>query len=108
MSTIGEYLRSVRENKQISLNDVAKATSITTSRLNRIEHNAVEEPSPHALSLLAEFYELSIVDLYIRAGYLSDDILNKCPKIFNGVEHLNDDDRDHIQQQIDYLIKKRV
>lgn len=106
MSTLGEHLRSLRESRKLSLNDVEKAINITTTRLNRIEHNVVNEPSPRVLSALADFYDISIIDLYIRAGYLPDNVLNICPKIFNGIEHLSDDDRKHIQQQIDYLIKK--
>lgn len=108
MQTLGEYLHILRAKKGLSLSDVGKSTGITTTRLNRIEHDHTKEPSPHALMILAEFYDVSLIDLYIRAGYLKGDTLNTCPKIFTGVENLDDNDRNHIQQQIDYLIEKNV
>lgn len=108
MSLLGQYLRNTREEKKLSMGDVAKGTSITTTRLNRIEHGSVDEPSPSALKQLADYYNISIVDLFIKAGYLTADALNVCPQIFSGIEKLTDDDRKHIQQQIDYLIIKHI
>jgi len=108
MSSLGQYLREIREKKKLSMGDVEKETSITTTRLNRIEHNRVEEPSPTALKQLAEFYNISAVDLFIKAGYLTYESANMCPQPFSGTEQLTDEDREHIQQQIDYLIKKHV
>ena len=107
MSNLGNYLRNIREEKGWSLNDVYLNCGITDSRLSKLENNLYDEPSPKLLKKLAECYNISIVDLFIKAGYLSADSLNICPQIFKGIEKLSDDDRKHIQGQIDYIISKQ-
>ena len=107
MITLGQYLRSVRERKNLSLADVEKMTSVTTTRLCRIEHDSVAEPSPLALRSLAEFYSLNTADLFSRAGYLPSEPKNTNVHIFSDTEKLTEEDKQHIQQQIDYLIKNR-
>ena len=106
MITLGQYLRSVREKKKLSLADVEKMTSVTTTRLNRIEHDSVSEPSPLVLRSLAELYSLSPADLFFRAGYLPSESAHAEAYIFAGTEKLTEDDKKHIQIQIDYLINK--
>ncbi len=107
MNSLGTYLRNVREENNLSLNAVYNVTGITDSRLSKLENNNYEEPSPVMLKKLANLYQLSIVDLFIRAGYMTYDDLNICPQIFHGIDQLTDEDIKHIQNQIDYIISKQ-
>ena len=107
MRDLGSFLRNARESKGLSMNDVYIHTGITDSRLSRLENNSCKEPSPTILKKLSEYYSVSIVDLFIRAGYLTYDSLNICPQIFKGIEKLTDDDIKHIQGQIDFIISKQ-
>lgn len=107
MMSLGEYLRTKREELHLSLSDVHIKTGITDSRMSNLENNKYKEPSPALLKQLAQLYNISIVDLYVRAGYLSYDDLDYCPQMFNGIKNLSEKDIAHIQNQIDYLISCR-
>lgn len=107
METVGQYLRDVREARQFSMSDVEKKTKITSTRLNRIEHGDIKEPSPIALKQLAELYEIDLVSLFIKAGYLDTNSVSAFSRVFSGVDKLNEDEIRHIQQQIDFLNKRQ-
>lgn len=103
--TLGQYLRTVREQNKLSTRDVEKKTGITTSQLSRIECNITQEPSPTALRKLALFYNIKIIDLFQKAGYLnSEDVKTYMETCFKGIEKLDQEDKKQIQSQIDYLI----
>jgi transcriptional regulator with XRE-family HTH domain len=107
MAMVGQYLRAIREARQLSMGDVEKRTAITTTRLNRIEHDNIKEPSPTALKQLAELYEIDLVSLFVKAGYLDANSVSAFSRVFSGVEKLNEDEKKHIQQQIDFLNKRQ-
>ena len=108
MINLGDFLKREREKKGLSMNDVYIHTGITDSRISKLENNSYSEPSPIMLKKLAECYSISLVDLFIRAGYLTFESLNVCPQIFHGIDKLTDEDRKHIQGQIDFIISKQV
>jgi len=103
--TLGQYLRTVREQNKLSTRDVEKKTGITTSQLSRIECNITRKPSPTALKKLALFYNIKIIDLFQKAGYLDpEDVDAYMETSFKGIEKLDLEDKKQIQSQIDYLI----
>lgn len=106
MATLGEYLRSARENAGYSQKQVKEKTGITDSRLSRIERGVVTCP-PAELKTLADLYHASIVDIFIMAGYLTKDDLDCYQEVFHGVSELDADEREHIQQSINLLTKRR-
>lgn len=108
MNKLGDYLRYQREKRNLSLKDIQIETLITDTRINRIEKGLVKEPSPEVLKILAEYYELSIIDLYIKAGYLTDNSVCKEQRAFYNVDQLSENDFEHIQTQIDYLVKHKT
>lgn len=108
MKDLGNFLKLHRESRNLSLKDIQTATLITDTRINRIEKGLVKEPSPEVLKILAEYYELSIIDLYIKAGYLSDNSICKEQRAFYNVDKLSENDFEHIQSQIDYLIEHKT
>lgn len=103
--TLGQYLRAIREQNKLSTRDVEKETGITTSQLSRLECNHTRTPSPIALKKLALFYNIKLVDLFQKAGYLdSKDVDSYVESCFKGIEKLDQEDKKQIQSQIDYLI----
>ncbi|MDA3847289.1 MAG: helix-turn-helix transcriptional regulator [Vallitaleaceae bacterium] len=108
MNNLGNFLKLQRESRNLSLKDLQIETLITDTRINRIERGLVKEPSPEVLRILAEYYELSIIDLYIKAGYLTDNSICKEQRAFYDVDQLSENDFEHIQTQIDYLIKHKT
>lgn len=103
--TLGQYLRTIRKQNKLSTRDVERETGVTTSQLSRIECNITQNPSPFALKRLALFYNLKLIELYQKAGYLEfEDISAYTETCFKGIEKLSPEDKKQIQNQIDYLI----
>ncbi len=104
-NTLGKFLRSIREQNELSTRDVEKKTGITTSQLSRIECSKTQTPSPIALKKLACFYNIRLIELYQKAGYLDPkDVFDYLDPYFKGVEKLSQEDKIKIQSHIDYLI----
>ncbi len=103
--TLGQYLRTLREQNKLSTRDVEKRTGITTSQLSRLECNITRTPSPKALKKLALFYNIKLIELFQKAGYLEpEDMDTYMETCFRGIEKLNQEEKKQIQNQIDYLI----
>lgn len=109
MNSIGTYLKKQRVKLSLSLNAVCEQTGITATRLNRIERNQVNEPSPEVLKKLASLYQVDLIYLYKLAGYVENtDISGQERQAFKNYEILNDEERNFIQQSIDFLAKKHL
>ena len=72
-STLGEYLRSQREGKRMSLREVEDATSgdVSNAYLSQLEHDKITKPSPNILHTLSAVYGVSYATLMEKAGYIS-------------------------------------
>lgn len=70
--TLGEVLRRARDTKELSLRDVERASKgrLSNGHLSMLESNAVKQPSPHHLYLLAGILGLSYEALLGLAGYV--------------------------------------
>lgn len=109
MDRFGDYLREARIRQGLSLKDVYRETGISDSRLSRMENGAQTfEVGPSRTRALAKLYKISLVDLLITAGYLDADALSSYEQVFHNVDLLSDDERTHIQEQIDLFIKGRT
>lgn len=106
MDSIGSYLRKQRNRLSLSLNAVCEQTGITTTRINRIELGQVNEPSPEVLKKLATLYQVDLIYLYKLAEYLQNNDIPGEVQPFNNYEVLDDDERNFIQQTIDFLAGK--
>lgn len=108
MSDFGKVLKELREKNGLSLKDVTEKTEISDSKLSRIENNKNRsEVEPSILIKLSKLYGINLVDLYIIAGYLDAEALSSYRQVFNNVDLLTDDERNHIQEQIDLFTKGR-
>jgi transcriptional regulator with XRE-family HTH domain len=83
--TFGEYLRRLRESRNLSLRQAAKEAGISSPYLSQIEggkrgkRKTGEDhfgPHPQFLKKLADVYHVSARQLFERAGYLEDDKFN--------------------------------
>ncbi|RUV29299.1 helix-turn-helix transcriptional regulator [Mesorhizobium sp. M5C.F.Ca.IN.020.32.2.1] len=70
--TLGRYLASIREDRDLSQRDVEKATNkvVSNAYLSQIENGLIKKPNPNILHALAELYAISYEDLMERAGYI--------------------------------------
>lgn len=109
MKDLGGYLKKLRQDRQLSLNDVQEKTGISNSKLSRIENNKNDsDTDPSTLKQLAKIYGVSLVDLYLYADYLEVADLSSYTRVFHNVEHLTNDEIKNIQENIDLLTKGRT
>jgi transcriptional regulator with XRE-family HTH domain len=106
MSTVGEYLKNTRLEKKLSLNAVKDKTGISDSALSHIESGKTESPSPEYLKKLASFYQIDVIDLFIKAGYLEYTDLTGYQRCFYGADVLSQEEHKAIQSIIDVIAKK--
>mgnify|MGYP000111700796 CR=1 FL=1 len=72
--SFGEIIKALREQKKLTLREVAEILEIDTSTLGKIEKNS-RKPSKSVINKLADFYEVNEKDLAIAS--LSDAIAYK-------------------------------
>ncbi len=105
--TIGEYIKKLREEKNLSINQLALYSGISAAHISRIERG-LREPSPEILKKLAAALKVSYKDLMKTAGYLDienytssedkqwqpeltekdkKDIVKELEKLLNDLEH---------------------
>ena len=66
---LGAYLKTIRNNKNISLSEAEKLTNIGYAHLSMIE-NGKRNVTPALLRNLATLYNVDYLDLYEKAGYI--------------------------------------
>ena len=109
MNRLGDYLKEARIRQGLSLKDVYRETGISDSRLSRIENGTTAfEVGPSFTKALANLSKINLVDLLINAGYLDSEALSSYERVFRNVDLLSDDERNHIQEQIDLFTKGRT
>ena len=89
MSELGDYLRNARNEKGLSQAKVQTQIGITNSRLCKAE------------------YGVPVVPLFIMAGFLETSDLEEYRSGFKNTSMLDLDEKNHIQDQIDFIIKKK-
>jgi DNA (cytosine-5)-methyltransferase 1 len=104
---IGAYLKDLRNKSQLSMKDVYESCGITDSKLSRAERGEGRLLDPYELKKLARLYNVSVIPLYIMAGYIDDSDLSEYQLVFNNVEFLDNEEKQSIQTQINLLTKGR-
>lgn len=117
---IGEYIKYLRQNKNLSLNQLALYSNVSNAHISRIE-NGKRKPSPDILKKLSAHLDVSYEDLLEKAGYLdnknNDEILTPDEELasilsdpdmhvaFQDYKSWTDEDK---KELIAYLKAKRV
>jgi HTH-type transcriptional regulator, competence development regulator len=67
--SVGEFLRTAREVKGMTLRAVERETQISNAYLSQLESDKIRQPSPLKLHKLCELYGVSYAVLMGLAGY---------------------------------------
>lgn len=107
MGEFGDYLKKLRIRKGLSQAKVYQKTGITNSRLCKAENGTCDILTPLDLKKLAKLYEEPTVSVYIEAGYLNISDFEEYRSGFKNTGLLEPDEKKHIQDQIDFIVKKK-
>ncbi len=66
--TLGQYLEQARDQAGLSLRQLAAASGVHPSSVNRLLKDEVDEPLPDHLMRLADALEVKASDLFLLAG----------------------------------------
>ena len=84
-TSFGEYIKQLREDKQLPLRKIAAELDIDTSTLSKIEKNE-RNASEQIIERLSEIFEIDKGELKVR--YLSDKITYQLLEEEDGIEIL--------------------
>jgi len=70
--SFGTYLKNLREEKGLTINQLAAAAGISGSQISRLENGLRGIPKPATLRKIAEATDVSYELLMDQAGYLQD------------------------------------
>lgn len=73
VENFGEYLRTLRREKKLSLREAGRLSGVSSSYLGLIERGQRPVPGAEVLKKLAPIYDVPIRDLLNAAGYLKDE-----------------------------------
>lgn len=68
--TFGEYVKSLRANKDLSQRDLADKSGISNAEISRLETGDRKKPSPKAIKSIAPHLGVSYEHLMEKAGYI--------------------------------------
>ena len=117
MAYLGDHLRDLRNERQLSLRDVQRlagendfGVELSSGYLSLLERNEVKEPSPRILYALASIYEVDYIDLMRKAKYIPSDIQMEGSRpeavAFRGASRLTKDQKYRIQRMIDFELSE--
>ena len=72
----------------------------------KIENGKLNCPAT-VLRSLSKIYGVSVISMFLIAGYLKRDDLQEYQYVFQGVDKLDDEERKHIQEEIIFLVRKK-
>lgn len=82
----GEYLKTLRESRKLSIRQTCTYAGISHSYLSQLENGRRGIPKPAILQKLAPVYKVSYEDMMVKAGYAHKGFFEIDE---NGLAHLN-------------------
>jgi transcriptional regulator with XRE-family HTH domain len=94
LEALGQFIRSQRQQAQLSLRELAARTNVSNPYLSQLERG-LHEPSMRVLKSIAGALNVPVDALLARAGLLSDgdDRLADTERVILADERLTDDQR---------------
>ncbi len=89
--TFGSYLRQLREEKELSLRELARRAEVSVSYLSHVESGKREPPAPAILKRVASALEVTTRELMAKAGHLQEGVVLETEK-------------DAIEQAVEFLL----
>jgi transcriptional regulator with XRE-family HTH domain len=72
MKLLGKYLADLRETKNVSVKELAKATGISDPYLYQVEKGQKRLTDPDFITRIADFFSIDVEEILKKAGYLPE------------------------------------
>lgn len=69
---VGEYIKKIREEKDLSINQLALYSDVSAAHISRIERG-LRDPSPDILKKISGALKVPYEELMVQAGYLNEE-----------------------------------
>jgi transcriptional regulator with XRE-family HTH domain len=76
----GSYLKSVRMQKSISVNQLARTSGISNAQISRIENGLRSTPKPDTIRKLAVALNVSYEEMMGQAGHVREERVHETPE----------------------------
>jgi transcriptional regulator with XRE-family HTH domain len=100
--TLGEYIRQVREGREMSARKLSEELHMHPSYISRVEAGNLKQPSPEKLQRIAEHLGLDYDDLCALAGYQAPGLPDFLPYL-RAKYDMNDDDARRLGEYFEFL-----
>jgi transcriptional regulator with XRE-family HTH domain len=111
MSNIGKFLKTTRENKNLTLRKVEEITGISNAHLSQIENEKIKMPTLTILHKLAECYTVPYTHLLELTGYpnLVDNpaSIKAARRVGSWVENISREEEEKLKEYLDFLRSRR-
>ncbi len=112
MFDYGTYIKSLRQEKGLTLREVEAATGISNAYLSQLESGKIKQPSPSNLFKLAGLYEISYEGLMEKVGYPATkpnaDIQRKEPAVvLNRLGKLTEEEETELVDYLDFIRNRK-
>lgn len=108
--TLGQFLKTVREDKNLSLRSVERSTGISNPYLSQLEGDKIKRPSPIVLHKLSDLYKISYATLLSLAGYpVPGDRSNATNQtgLAARIGHVTTDEEEALVEYLEFLRARR-
>ena len=104
---LGDYLRQARRAAELSAVQLAEKSGVSDATIIRIENGQYRTPQAESLAQMAHALDLSVHDVFERAGYLSnDDLPTFTPYLRTKYGELPDEAVEQIERYVTRIAKK--
>ncbi|BCG57453.1 helix-turn-helix domain-containing protein [Paenibacillus sp. URB8-2] len=117
----GNYLRALREERDLSINQLALYSGVSNAQISRIENGLRKPPKPETLRKLAQALKIDYDELMAAAGHVNEDaqpapewattkdkrdfkkmLEEDAPVMFDGVP-ISDEDKEKIKRVMEAM-----
>lgn len=109
--SLGEYLKALRQKKDLSLRSVSDLSGVSHTEIKRIEDGLRKQPSPQVLRSLAKALDATYEELMELAGYIDDDVdedqAGVAPAGITGAEDLSPEELEQVNKFIAFIKTQR-
>lgn len=106
MKDLGNCIKELRIKNGYSQKKIHDEIGITNSQQSRIERGLNQEISPLTLMKIAKFYDVNLIDLYLLAGWISENDLKGFQRVFKYSELLTESQKKNIQEEINLFTER--